>query len=104
MSAFLIDNGEVKHLDAITFDRIRELIGGYIEPVNTKHATLWCNEDGQPLGLPANGLATALWWHLDAKRKGQRLVGPVVVTGTGVDDISPVPADVVALLTDWRTP
>jgi hypothetical protein len=107
MTAYRIHNGKATELSSITFDEIRESIGGYIEPVYSAdgRTTIWCNEDGKPMGLPRNGLATALWWHLNpAVRRTQWLVGPVIVTGGSSDDIQPVQAAVAKVLDDWRNP
>jgi hypothetical protein len=104
MSAYGIRDGAVTKLAGATFDEVRDLVGGYVQPAYSAdgRTILWCNEDGQPLGLTPNSVATALWWHVNPAAKPQRLVGPVVVTGGDPDNLGPVPADVAAILDDWR--
>jgi hypothetical protein len=106
MSAYLIGDGTVTKLGSITFDGIREAIGGYVEPVYSAdgQTILWCNEDGKPMGLPNNRVATSLWWHINPAAPRLPLVGPVVVTGGDPDNLEPVPAEVAAILDDWRNP
>jgi len=106
MAVYRIYDGAVTKLAGITFDGIRKTIGGYVEPVYSADGktTLWCNEDGKPMGLPKNGLASALWWHINPAANGQYLLGPIVVTGGNPDDIQEVPAEVAVLLDEWRNP
>ncbi len=106
ITAYVIKDGSVTTAADITFDGIREAIGGYVEGVYSAdgNTTLWCNEDGKPLALPKNGIATALWWHVNPAAHGQYLHGPVVVTGGDPDEIQTVPENVAAVLDDWRNP
>lgn len=109
-TAFLIEAGKVTpiELPGNTFDAIREVICGYIEPITSDdgRVTLWCNEDGKPLMLPANAVATSLWRKVkSAAPRDDRLRGPVVVTGAqDGDDILPAPADLEAMFESWVNP
>lgn len=109
-NAFLLEAGKVTRLEleGNTFDAIRAVIGGYIEPISSAdgRVTLWCNEDGKPLMLPGNAVATALWWKVKPSApRDDRLRGPVVVTGAqDGDDILPAPADLEEMFESWVNP
>lgn len=68
---------------------LSKYVGGYIEAVHSTDAriTLWCNEEGKLQHLPANVVATFLWWSLNESAQWHDvLCGDVVVTGgTGSD-------------------
>ena len=107
---FLIEAGTVSRVELLgdAFDAIREIVGGYIEPIVSSdgRVTLWCNEDGKPLCLPENGVATALWWRLvPTAPRNDRLVGPVVVTGAQDEDgVGSPPDDVADIFRSWVNP
>ena len=59
---------------------LQEAVGGYVQVVDLKeNLSLWCNEEGKMLGLPANHFATIMW----EKRFGKTdvIVGNAVFTG-----------------------
>lgn len=61
---------------------MREIIGGWLERVNTEHCDLWFDEEGKLKHCPGNQLATYLWWKLAPEMEGRdSLCGPVFVTG-----------------------
>lgn len=103
-------DGAVADVELADFDAIRKSIVGYIEGIECRggQVMFWCNEDGGPLGLAANGLATALWWRLDPTApRHVRLVGPVIITGEMDDDvageeIADVPADIAELMAAYQ--
>lgn len=102
-------NGTVTKLhEPSTFDGIRAIIDGYVELIRSAdgRTLLWCDEDAKPLNLPANGVATALWWQLNpAAPRNDRLRGTIVVTGPMYDDsINPVPGDLAEQFATWRSP
>lgn len=63
--------------DAESLRFLQETVGGYLEVVRVAYSSrplwLFCNEDGQRLGLPFNALASAL--------ARQSISGPVVFHG-----------------------
>jgi hypothetical protein len=71
-------NGEVEHhAQPLTFEKAREVVGGYIEVVTLKRPqahSILVNEDGRPLNLPLNAAAT--------KFCGRLLLGDVVLIET----------------------
>ncbi len=103
-------DGAVADVELADFDDIRKSINGYVEAIASRDGRVmfWCNEDGGPLGLAANGLATALWWRLDPRApRHTRLVGPVVITGAMSDDddggeIADVPTVITELMAAYR--
>ena len=104
-------DGTVDQIELADFDAIRKSIDGYVEGIECRDgAIFWCNEDGGPLGLAANGLATALWWRLDPTApRHTRLVGPVIITGDMGDDddaaddeIADVPTDIAELMAAYQ--
>lgn len=61
---------------------MREIIGGWLERVNTKRCDLWFDEEGKLKKCPINQTATWLWWKLAPEIEGYDvLCGPVFVTG-----------------------
>ena len=100
-------DGAVTGMELADFDAIRTAVGGWVEIITSRdgRVVFWCNEDGRPLGLNPNGLATALWWRVDqAAQRDIRLVGPVIVTGAMGDDdsIADVPGDVAELMAAYQ--
>ena len=63
----------------------QEIVGGLIEAVSLTGATMYINEEGKILGLPANDLATQIW-HDDLYKRGcavgwDVIVGDVLIVG-----------------------
>lgn len=92
-------------------EELQGWVGGYIEAVygystreaRASHAdvTFYVNEEGKIKNLPANEIATALWWTLNPDAAGvDHLCGVVVVTGgaDGNGDTLSVPDRVVAVV------
>lgn len=111
IKAILIQpDGAVADVELADFGAICKAINGYIEAIASRDGRVmfWCNEDGGPLGLAANGLATALWWRIDPTApRHTRLVGPVVMTGAMSDDgdddeIANVPTDIAELMAAYQ--
>lgn len=61
-------------------DKMQQLIGGYVEAIPiTPVETLWVNEDGQRLRLPANPAATKIAAH--TLQYGGYIRGTAILTG-----------------------
>ena len=88
---------------------LQQLVGGHLEAAygyrfpdgelnDIPRVTFYINEEGKIHGLPANRLATALWWHYNpaAARRDIR-VGTAVILGgaNGHGHDTRVPDDVV---------
>lgn len=73
MKALLVTtDNEVKLLDEdFHYERINELVGGWIEAVNFGDNSFFAyiNEEGKIIGLPENKLATEFWYN-----SGQRIL------------------------------
>jgi hypothetical protein len=82
-----VDNSlEVIDLDAPegSLKVLQGAVGGWIEAVDISETlTLWCNEEGKLLGMPANPFATKL--SSEAIQTSDWIAGNAVLTG-GVDD------------------
>lgn len=78
-------NGEARAIELGTTDQehletMKGIVGGYVECVTLPTlpvVTLWCNEDGHRLQLPANQLAAGLV---------HGVLGNVVLAGGATDD------------------
>jgi hypothetical protein len=71
---------ELDNQDGSMLKVLQDAVGGYVQVVDLKeNLSLWCNEEGKMLGLPANHFATILW----EKRFGKTdvIVGNAVFTG-----------------------
>lgn len=78
---------EIREIDE-NLRQLQSLVGGYIEPIYTEHATLWVNEE--PHDLPINPMATYLWWKLRPEMEGvDHLRGTCFVTGPVTDPNNP---------------
>lgn len=85
------DTYEVREIEHDLPPHMREIIGGWLERVNTEHCDLWFDEEGKlkecPVNqtakeCPVNQTATWLWWKLAPEFEGRDvLCGPVFVTG-----------------------
>jgi hypothetical protein len=75
--------------DAVTAI-LTDAVGGLFATFATDYPDLvfWCNEEGLPLRLPDNPVATAMAFLLGGPT--QMLVGPVVVTGQAADRVHPL--------------
>lgn len=65
---------------------LQAAVGGFIEAAPTREdVTIWVNEDGKGLALPANRLAMDVWLRYDVygcmMRGGDYLAGNAVITG-----------------------
>ena len=79
----------LERMDAADLDGFQRLVGGLIQAVGLSEpdATVFVNEEGKNLGLPANPRATALaWLHNEALRGWDVLAGDAVITGPPDDD------------------
>lgn len=88
------------------YQSINTALGGWIEAVPTdERVTIYVNEEGKLLDLPANPIAYAFWQTVDTYHCtttpgwNDWIAGPAVILG-GTDDEGetlPVPADIF----DW---
>jgi hypothetical protein len=75
----------IHHRDVASTDELADTlaadVGGAFTLVRTDYPQfgIWCNEDGGPLRLPTNRVATAVVFLLGGPTHA--LVGPVVITG-----------------------
>jgi hypothetical protein len=78
-------DGSVSVLPDTEFFTMKAAIGGWLEVApSASSILLWCDEDGKGKGLTLNYRANDLWSMVDVfhcMEAGDRLVGPVVVTG-----------------------
>jgi hypothetical protein len=62
-----------EHETKATLDEMQQVVGGLIEPVDTRDFTFMVNEEGLLIGLPVNPAASGI--------SGQYLVGDVCIVG-----------------------
>lgn len=95
----LITEMELPKGDQARLELLQGILGGYLELVPTQSASLWlfCNEDGQRLGLQSNVLGTVLAQQL--------ILGPVIFHG-GADaagELVSIPEAYRAILLNCRS-
>lgn len=84
---------------------LQEIVGGYVEDINTPHGVFWTDEEGKLKHYPENVLATYLWWNLCPAMEGHDMLqGTVFVTGNADGEWSePVSDEVIAYFEEMRT-
>lgn len=93
----------LKHIEDYDYRKGQAIVNGLIQPldIDAVEATVWCNEEGHPLGLPFNRRATQyLYEHAPEHRGFNVLMGDCYLTGLPDEDGNPqsVPESVVE---DW---
>lgn len=79
----------VKELKDYDYRKGQEIVGGLIQPVDidAQDCTVWCNEEGHPLGLPLNRRATAYLYAFAPEHRGFNvLMGDCYISGLPDDD------------------
>jgi hypothetical protein len=90
MGAVIKTDGTLERLDLSVSDQelgnLQSAVGGYVQAIDLSDTmTMWMNEEGKLVGLPYNGIATALW----EARFGvgtDVIMGNAVFTGTPDED------------------
>ena len=74
-----------------TLKAMQELVGGYIETVTTDYGVFVLNEEGKLNGLEFNSVASIMLSALGGLRKGDMVMGDVLVCGADGEDFSDIP-------------
>lgn len=79
ITALVIVDGSVQHLNVEKFEQIQELVGGYMDTVSSKEVVAWFGELAGFKNLERNYLAEEVGNSINVNL--DNVYGPVVLTG-----------------------
>jgi len=86
---------EVRELDG-SLKSLQEIVGGYIQMIDTEHVQFVLNEEGKLYGMPVNDRANAYLYSIAPEWAGHDfMVGPVILLGNRGSSPTSVPASVL---------